>query len=55
MSNERLTILMVVFHFYHPFVVLLFASSLIYGIGGALLLFSPGVNTYMRMMRSTKQ
>lgn len=50
-----LTILMVVFQFYHPFVVLLFASSLIYGIGGALLLFSPGVNTYIRMMRSIKR
>jgi len=50
-----LMILMVAFHFYHPFVVLLLASSLIYGIGGALLLFSPGVNTYMRMMRSAKQ
>jgi hypothetical protein len=46
-----LALLMIVFEFYHPFVMLLMASGVIYGIGGALLLFSPGVNTYMRMMR----
>lgn len=46
-----LALLMIVFEFYHPFVVLLMASGVIYGVGGALLLFSPGVNTYMRMMR----
>lgn len=46
-----LVILLVVFQFYHPFVILLLASSFVYGIGGVLLLFSPGVNTYMRMMR----
>lgn len=46
-----LALLMIFFEFYHPFVMLLMASGLIYGIGGAMLLFSPGVNTYMRMMR----
>ncbi|MCE7987319.1 MAG: hypothetical protein DYG89_39635 [Caldilinea sp. CFX5] len=46
-----LALLMIVFEFYHPFVILLMTSGVIYGIGGALLLFSPGVNTYMRMMR----
>lgn len=46
-----LALVVIVFEFYHPFVVLLMASGVIYGVGGALLLFSPGVNTYMRMMR----
>lgn len=46
-----LGILVAVFQFYHPLLLLLLITSLMYGIGGALLLFSPGVNTYMRMMR----
>lgn len=46
-----LSIAMTLLDLYHPVMMILIAFSFIYGIGGALLLFSPNINTYMRTMR----
>ena len=46
-----LSIAMTLLDLYHPVMIIFIGFGFIYGIGGALLLFSPSINTYMRTMR----